>query len=457
MTETVHPPLSLPLPLLQAWERTLMAVARLPRGTSRDLERQEWLETIIRSEQRAVHELWEIFTQERRELRRQLLAHKREAVAYFLGFHLPNAARLAAALDRLTSRTPLAKLLASTAGPWRWHDLGCGTGALAHAGLTHLARAGYDVSQIEFHLTDASGVLLDMARALFAEVEGTPQLKTRKVVLEDLPVDKFQHSGGITGSIYSLGYVWNELAKNRAAQNKLMKIWQGHVDRTEPALIFMIEPATQDLCRAAMQWRDDMVERGWIPLYPCPSATPCPMLKRTRDWCYSEASWRRPRAMMQLDRYLELDRSHLSATIFVLASPALHQAVRSDATTGSMVVGRPSHTENYGFDYLVCSGDSLEKLPAARGAPIVLRGQPASAVPKSAMPRAAGKTSPRHRSQPQAPATPARRGSSPASKTQTSGTRQTPSKRQQGKSNRQHSNTPTIRRDDTKPRRPKSS
>lgn len=376
MVQTIHPPQSLPPKLIAAWERTLLSQARLPRGTSRkDEDSGALLDMVVKGEQRAVLDLWEIFTQERRELRRQLLAHKREAVAYLLGFHLPNAARMALALDRMQERKALAELLASSPGLWRWHDLGCGTGALAHAALNHLAKTGFDLRGLELHLTDASGVLLDMARALFEEVEGAPEPKTRKLALEDLPANKFEHAAGVGGSVYSLGYVWNELAKNRAAQSKLKKIWQGHVDRGESALIFMIEPATQDMCRASMQWRDDMVALGWKPLYPCPSATPCPMLQRSRDWCYSEASWRRPRAILQLDKYLELDRSQISATIFVMASPALAAVAQVEGRGAAVAVGRPSRTDDYGFDYLVCLGDELEKRAPERGAPMALRGQ----------------------------------------------------------------------------------
>lgn len=377
MVETLNPPTSLPQTLLQAWERAVIASARLPRGTSRQAPLRELLQLVLKGEAKTVMNLWEIFTQERRELKRQLLANKREAIAYLLGFHLPNAARMHMTLERLATRTPLAEILKRSPGVWRWHDLGCGTGALAHAGISHLAKAGFDTRRLALNLSDGSGALLDMAQAVFKESAFDCDIKTRRLTLESLPPEKFAHSEG--GSIYSLGYVWNELANNRAAQNKLMKIWQGHVDRNEPALIFMLEPATQDICRAAMQWRDTMVADGWHPLYPCPSATPCPMLERSRDWCYSEASWKRPRAISQLDQMLDLDRSQISATVFVLASPALAKLLALPKAAQVMVVGRPSHTDGPGFDYLVCDGTALDKRAPQRGSPLTLRGEPAPA------------------------------------------------------------------------------
>ena len=70
-----------------------------------------------------------------------------------------------------------------------WHDLGSGTGAVAHAAAAFFTHAGLPPEQLKLHLYDATGTLLDAARVLLEEagLKG----ETHRVALERLETKKF--------------------------------------------------------------------------------------------------------------------------------------------------------------------------------------------------------------------------------------------------------------------------
>lgn len=370
--------LNLPVELMAAWRKAVLAVARLPRGTVRTLTDAQKVNAIIRKEAGAVVELWEIFTQDRGEMRRQLLSGKREAVSYLIGFHLSNAARMTMLLERTEERHALAKALAGES--LLIHDFGAGSGAMAQALLHHLKGSGVDLANAEVHLTDASGALLDAARVALESGNLGAVIKTHRAAVEGIPADKFQHAGT---SIYTLGYLWNEMVRNRPAKAKVLKVFASHLERKEKALVLLVEPATQNFSRDAQELRDSMVDAGWVPLYPCPHIAQCPMLDRTRDWCYSEAQWSRPKESQAVDKMLGIDRSTMGGSMYAFATPALAAKAPLNGAPRGIVVGRPTIGAKRGpsdpkpaFEYLVCTPDgTLEKaLPKARSG-VRLRGE----------------------------------------------------------------------------------
>jgi hypothetical protein len=391
----------LPKPLVESWEANVLSLARLPRGTSRDTHPGTRLAAVIRQEKRVILDLWEIFTQERGELSKRLLSGKREVVAYLTGFHLANAARAQLLLDRLTSRAPaIGAALAGGgggSGAIRVHDLGCGTGAFALTLAQQLTGAWRIAPQrLEVHLTDLSGGLLDAAKGGFVALglDGLAPPRTHKVGLERLPLDKLAHGDDRTlTSIYSLGYVWNETERNGAARARLRSLFTAHAERGDRALLLVLEPASQHIARAAQTLRDELAGAGWIPLYPCPAATPCPMLERTRDWCFSEGTWRQPQTAIALDRSLGLDRARLVTACYAFATPALaaDAAFDAKALAGGVVVGRPerggkgsgkasgksprgSKANDAEFDYLLCVPGDLNKAAPEPGNIVLPRG-----------------------------------------------------------------------------------
>lgn len=371
-------PLRLPAPLVQNWRDTLIQLARLPRGTGPKTQSPAALmNAIMRHEAAEVGRLWSIFTQDRDQLTRRLLADKRSTVAYLLGFHLANAARTQMILSRTAERHELVRYLRASKGPIEWHDLGCGTGAVAHTVAHFILKCGVPQDRLMVHLSDLSGSLLDAASALLGHMGLAQQTRTHKFPLETLSLARLEPPQESPMVGYSLGYVWNELAKNPTAQRRMMDLFAARIQGEDRALILFLEPGTQEAAREAMGLRNRLVEMGYHPLYPCTHNQACPLLARSRDWCFSETEWERPKDLERLDTTLGLDRGKLSGSAYLLASPALFQALPQAKTkVRALVVGRPERTTKRGFDYLLCHAEGLTKVPHDPEKSIVWRGLP---------------------------------------------------------------------------------
>lgn len=368
--------------VIAAWEEAVLGLARLPKGFKKaESTRGHAVGAVLRAELGEVRNLWEIFTKDRDELGKFLVGSKPQAVGYLLGFHLPNTARMQLALSRVELRFAVAAALKAHQGLIRWHDLGSGSGAMTHAFLDYARAQKLDISKIEAHATDVSSYLLDAARLIAKGMAPDLNFQAHKMGLENLPVEKFGHGGEDIISQYALGYVFNELEKNVRARQKAELIFGQHLENNEPALVWILEPATQDLCRAAMEWREQLVTAGYVPLYPCPGKIACPMLERTRDWCYSEGEFNRPLAVQNVDRALKIDRSRFASTMYALATPAFMERVKTRAANVAAVVGRPERAAEPRkpsvFDYLVCTRSGLQKVPHDPGKDVLPRGAPA--------------------------------------------------------------------------------
>ncbi len=359
---------SLPDRVLNDWEACVAKWARLPRGTNKkEMTNEEIAALACRLEMKNITSLWETFTQEREDLTRMLLSSKEQIMAYLLGFHLSNAARMQFTLDRVEKRYALRKIL----GKYKTasiNDLGCGTGAMSQTLVNFIQPA---IKEGVLHLTDAVGGLLDCAREIH---DNTPyDLLSHRKPLEDLPADRFAApEDGV--AIYTMGYVWNELDKNQRARDKLMQIFEQHVKNNEAAMIIMVDAAEQVTSRNLMDLRNQFSEMGYQPIYPCINATPCPMLDRHRDWCFSEAEWYRPFTAFHVDRKLELDHRKLSTTSMIFTSGSLTEAIlksKDSKDDPSVVVGRPQRQDNKGssrdyFEYLLCKAGEITKAPGGK-------------------------------------------------------------------------------------------
>jgi SAM-dependent methyltransferase len=359
--------ISLPKSLCLDWARVVLENAKFPRGLAKSSPEKVKIAQLILGHGKVIDELWFTFTQERQLLHKGLLNHKGYAMAYLMGFHLANCARTFGLLQRLMARQtgpsalgqmsrqfPLRKLVREYAKV-QIVDLGCGTGALSQA---LLAATGDAAGQCYPSLVDNAGVALDLARELLVESQN---LTINKCHLENLPMSRYLFDPGLT--IIGLSYVWNELIRNPKAERKLMDYLLRAKEKD--TLIMILEPAQQHASRKIMALRDSLVANGFSSIYPCVADAPCPMLKRKRDWCYSEFTWNRPDSVVQVDRYLEIDRQNLAATGIVLCSPSMRQAFkRPDGR--AVVVGRPLNKQGF-EEYLLCKGDTLSKASKGRG------------------------------------------------------------------------------------------
>lgn len=348
---------------LSSYIEVVNKLGRTPRGFERSGRNAESIfKAVLRNSKDTAIEIWEIYTQRREDLSRRLMNNREAVVAYLLGFHLPNMARASDLYQRSDLRHSWKSKLKKH--KVRVYDIGCGTGAMSLA-------LNIDA---DYFLIDTSGPLLDAA-SLLAQKSGL-NAKTSRRNIEDLDPQQFTNKKNQDDvHIYLLGYVWNELNKNAPGRRNLLRIISNHIKRDEKCLVFVTEPALDFMSRPAMELRDTLCEAGFQALYPCPHSKPCPMLDRSKDWCYSEGEWNQPPVAKLIDKQMKINRAKHASTMFAFASPAL--GLTSDHEP--IVVGRPvreSGVERYKgfFDYLVCDGDGLSKEKPEQPKTVILRG-----------------------------------------------------------------------------------
>ena len=127
-------------------------------------------------------------------------------------------------------------------------------------------------------------------------------------------------------NVIILGYVWNELQSNPKAQRKAQEF--AMEASLYPTVFVVLEPANQNLARSAMEFRDDMNFNGFQSLYPCISSSPCPPLQKPKDWCYTETTWKLPKTIADLDRFLDINRAKLKYAGYVIASESVATNLR---------------------------------------------------------------------------------------------------------------------------------
>ena len=320
---------------------------------------------VIQTNRQGLEKLWQTYTQERRDLSKGLLSHKRQALAYYAGFHLTNTIRAAGTLQR----SGLA--LRNWQGqPVQVVDLGCGTGASSIAVANHLASV-IGTDKLSFQLFDNTGSVLDLARLglqVFADDRKTvPPIRSARLGLENLDTSRVFGPEGIT--ILCLGYVWNELGQNPKALRRLKELLQLCDDK--PIVLLVTEPAAEGPARKAMQLRNELVEKDWQARYPCPAAhETCPMTADSRDWCYSEFRWQPPATLQLVDRILGIRRQTLGCAGYLFT-----KNLEFEPSHSPIVVGRPRRKQSDRFDYLVCHGHKLTKQPPAKPTEQLLRGE----------------------------------------------------------------------------------
>jgi SAM-dependent methyltransferase len=258
-------------------------------------------------------------------------------------------------------------------------DLGCGSGAMAQSSLWLLRSLQNPIDDIEFRLVDTSAPLLDTAKKLLTKTYPNSRIKAHRGKIDGLLVSKYLPDPDALG-IYNLGYVWNELAKNSRAKGKLLNLLEGLIKKDVAALIFVVEPGSQDQSRSTMVLRNRMTDLGYHVHYPCPNNRECPMLDRSRDWCYSEIGWQPPPIQKLIDRQIGIDRATLAASCYVFATPKLAKLIKARTTKMKVIVGRPvkgtrASVKTTEIEYLTCSDSGIKKAAVETGALPLARGE----------------------------------------------------------------------------------
>ncbi len=369
----------LPSIVTKAWKETILAVGKFPKGTEIASSTDDaLLKTLAHSERGAIASLWKTFTSDRDTLTAKTLSDKKNSAAYLLGFHLPNIARVMHGINATCRRSAIKPALENYKKA-TIVDLGCGSGAMAQASLWFLRSLKNPISAIDIRLVDSSAPLLETAKLLLTKTFDGAQVRTHRGKLDGLLVSKYLPDPDALG-IYNFGYVWNELANNPRAKGKVFDLFKSLINKDTASLIIVVEPGSQDQSRSAMVLRDRLVDLGFHTLYPCPNNRPCPMLERSRDWCYSEVTWQPPMIQKLIDRHIGIERTVLAASCYVFASPRLAKQLTARTIKMEVVVGRPvkgakGQMKSKEIEYLTCSESGLKKAPVKAGELPMARGE----------------------------------------------------------------------------------
>lgn len=366
-------PNSISKSMLEAWQRTVIEISRLTKRDKQDPNLSGMLRKLAREEKSSILKLRDAFTNDREALTYSLLSNKENIVAYLLGFHIPNIFRLVKTFERVESKWGWSLKDAGAQNLSVW-DLGCGSGALSQF---FIEKYGKEFATCRAYLYDTNSLLLNASKFFFEKLS-LPNLKMfpRKVGLQELNTNPKVFPDELI--VVGLGYVWNEIQRNKTAQKKVRDLIQHFLDNQAKVLLTVMEPGQDFAARSAMTLHDEMIKKGFIPLYPCPHKESCPMLTRAKDWCYSEfPADDLPLDAQYVDDLLEIDRFLIASSAFVYASPALFSTIRKAPKKEPVVVGRPREKDGESFSYLLCDHDGdIRKTEStvSRGA-VKLRGQ----------------------------------------------------------------------------------
>ncbi len=358
------------------------AVTQFQKTPAKDKQPADITAKIIHRSMEDVRRLWDIFTQERDHLGRYLSDPKRERSAYLIGFHLANVARMQLLAERTITRYPELLSILQNAAQVVVHDLGCGTGAQSHGFFGAARKHGISTANWLWRLLDKQKAYLEAAGFMTQRLVNAAHVQAIRTTIDDLRLAP-QNSESIESmDVIILGNVWNELSRQARARQRLLANLQLFAAANRPALLLVVEPANQHIARNVMKLRDELFHGGWRPIYPCPAAMPCPMLERSRDWCFSEGMWKLPKEAQLVDRLLGTDRTHLSGSMyaFVNSNSAIWQKIDAAKTNWQVLVGKPRITNQKRnapkeIELLICSKNGLSKKKPAQDDYNLLRGE----------------------------------------------------------------------------------
>lgn len=359
--------------MLEAWQKTVLELSRLSTKDKQNPDRSGTVRKLAREEKASILKLRDAFTTHREALSYALLSNKENIISYLLGFHLPNIYRLTKTFERVEDKYKwsLKDAGASTLSVW---DLGCGSGALSQFFIEKYSKH-FSTSRV--YLYDTNSLLLNASKTFFENLSlDNLKIFPRKVGLHDLNTSPKVFPEDVI--VIGLGYVWNEIEKNKTAQKKIRDLIKHFQEQKAKVLISVMEPGQDFAARSAMSLRDELVAGGFVPLYPCPHQGSCPLLKREKDWCYGEFSAEEfPKDAAYIDKILDIERSLIASAAYVFASPALHATIPQKPKQQAIVVGRPKLKDEDGFAYLLCNPQAeITKIERANARGLVfLRGE----------------------------------------------------------------------------------
>lgn len=218
-------------------------------------------------------------------------------------------------------------------------DLGTGTGAAIWGLATYLAREQPSITTLRSQASDKlSRNLRTVERFASAFKSGLDlRMSTSLMDLGALAVDKGTQQ-------FDLITLMNVLAEvDESYDAEIISFIEQSL--AEHGATIMVEPASREVSRRALRFRDRMVAAGFYVYSPCCRNGGCPALEEEDNWCHTEIPWERPGFIRVMDDIAGTLRLSLKATYAVflredvnLSDSFLHQ--RDFSSTGRVVSER---------------------------------------------------------------------------------------------------------------------
>jgi ribosomal protein RSM22 (predicted rRNA methylase) len=261
------------------------------------------------------------FTQER-----QLIAdyvETDELVSAYTLFYFPTGF---VKFDWLMNRLP--ENLTKSFKDMNFIDVGSGPGTYACAFLSFVGEP-FDG---EIKLIEPSISMLKQAKQTVSKL--FPNFSNLRVATNFINLKK---------KILFFGNSFNEMGSVEAG--KLIKEY-------DPEVIIFLEPGTKEVFGEIISFRDEILQRNYHQVYPCPSHDRCPM-KNSHDWCHQVMSTTHEKSIEQLSQILHKDRRTMPLIAHVYSkekySTAFNRIVRIFPET------------KFSYEFQLCQNNQISK------------------------------------------------------------------------------------------------
>jgi ribosomal protein RSM22 (predicted rRNA methylase) len=262
----------------------------------------------------AARDLSFAFTLKREQLHKNYFTDPAFREAYLAAFLLPNAAKVAHALEEALSlgwTLPKKEV--------RILDLGAGLGTASLAAAI-LIKHRASTMTCSLAAMDASTQALEIARDLVKRLPA-PQPSFETIVGDVTQPSGVNLLAGRRFDLILAANVLNELTSPSATERLVHKLLTHHI--VPGGLLVVIDPALRTTTRPLMALRNTLLDQRLAHvLAPCTHTQHCPMLAAgERDWCHFYLDWERPAFLAELDVLSGMDHRRLKFSYLLLAAP----------------------------------------------------------------------------------------------------------------------------------------
>ncbi len=209
-------------------------------------------------------------------------------------------------------------------------DIGCGPGTFSLGHLFYLQKLGIEVQKV--CLVDHSKLMLQQAEKIIKHFFPNVTLRLEN----NLNFKKYKNS------LFFFGHSLNEMSVQEI--NSLFNEID-HLNQNE--LIFWVEPGTSLFFKKALELRENLINKKWSVIYPCPSLLACPLKNVESDWCHQIVRCTHEDDVERISQKVKLDRKILPMNAFVFSKRESENMIKFFPV-------RFLQETKFSFDYNMC-------------------------------------------------------------------------------------------------------